>query len=62
MDQDSIAIPTIYISPCSSEYNLAATQSQIILLRAKEIAKEIIHRAIDINSGLTPQGTISQES
>ncbi len=50
VDNDSSTIPQIFVSPARS--GLSTTESQLILLKAQEYAKDIIGRAIDINSGL----------
>lgn len=40
------------MSPCNSQHDIAATQSQMILLQAQEIATEIIGKAIELHEGL----------
>lgn len=54
--KDSITVPTIFVSPCNSENEMAIEEMQMILLKAQDIANEIIGRAIDINTGVGMQG------
>lgn len=52
--KDTVTIPTIFVSPCNSEQKLAKQESQVILLRAKEIANEIIgHAMLDRSADTT---------
>lgn len=44
-----MSVPAIFVSPCNSQSSVVATQSQVILLKAQEIAKEIIAKAIELH-------------
>ena len=50
--RDSVTIPTIFVSPCNSGQDIAATQSAMILQKAREIAMDIIHKAIELHHGM----------
>ena len=49
VNKDSITVPQILVSPAV----ITMTNSQLILFKAQEYAKDIIEKAIEINTGFT---------
>lgn len=50
--KDSITIPQILVSPARSAQGTHLTDSQLILLKGREMARDIIEQAIELNTGV----------
>lgn len=50
--EDTLTIPQILVSPARSAQGTIMTESQLILLKGKEMARDIIEQAIELNTGV----------